>query len=49
MLRWSVADPLNRFVTGLTEEHFVLRENGIPKPFTSFETPGSLDRHGRGI
>jgi GWxTD domain-containing protein len=40
MLRWTVVDPLNRFVTGLMQENFVLRENGQPRSITYFEAPG---------
>ena len=40
-LRWTVVDPWNRFVTGLTLEHFVLRENGQARSITYFEAPGT--------
>jgi GWxTD domain-containing protein len=41
IVRWTVVDPMNRFVTGLRQEHFELRENGAAKLMTYFEAPGS--------
>jgi hypothetical protein len=41
----TVSDPYNRFVTGLDQENFVVLENGIRRPITSFygvDSPLSL-------
>ncbi|HYI93314.1 MAG TPA: M56 family metallopeptidase [Bryobacteraceae bacterium] len=40
MLRWTVVDPLNRFVTGLRQEHIEVREKGQAKSIAYFEAPG---------
>ena len=36
IVRVSVTDPLNRFVTGLEKENFQILENGVPRTITSF-------------
>jgi len=41
LLRWSVTDPADRFVTGLQQENFDVRENGFSKPLVYFEGPDS--------
>jgi len=37
----TVSDPLNRFVTGLEQEHFGLVENGVHRAITHFENVDS--------
>ena len=37
----TVTDPMGRFVTGLEQEHFVVLENGAPRPITYFSGGGS--------
>jgi hypothetical protein len=41
LLRWAVTDPANRFVTGLQQENFDVRENGVSKSLVYFEGPDS--------
>ena len=37
----AAVDPLNRFVSGLDEENFVVLENGVRRPITNFYSVGS--------
>jgi GWxTD domain-containing protein len=41
LIRWTVTDPLNRFVTGLQQEHFNVSEDGFTKSLMYFEGPDS--------
>jgi GWxTD domain-containing protein len=41
LMRWTVTDPVNRFVTGLQQEHFDVREDGFSKSLVYFEGPDS--------
>jgi GWxTD domain-containing protein len=41
LLRWTVTDALNRYIAGLTQEHFDVLENGFSKSLVYFEGPGS--------